>query len=86
MGTFAFFADFLVAVMAKAAVSFFGADVAAFHYLAAGWIRQFSGDFDVELEKTLKGDVGGESLHTLIRDAMFCTTFWTFNLEKDFVC
>lgn len=85
MSTFALLADLLVAMAAKAAVSLLGAYVAPLHHLAAGRIRQLAGDFDVELEESLQGDVGGEALHALVGYSVFGSTFRTFHLEFELV-
>lgn len=58
-------AALLLAVGAQVAVALLRADAAALHYLAAGGIRQFPGDLDVQLEKPLERDVRWEGLHAL---------------------
>lgn len=60
-------AALFLAVRAEVAVALLRADTAAFHYLAAGGIRQFPGDLDVQLEKTLERYVRWKGLHALQR-------------------
>lgn len=58
-------AALLLAMHAQGAVALLGADAAPFHGLAAGRVRQFARDFDVQLQETLQGHVGREGLHAL---------------------
>lgn len=66
-------AALFLAVGAQVAVALLRADAAAFHYLAAGGIRQFPGDLDVQLEKALEGDVRGEGLDALCQQNYYYT-------------
>lgn len=85
MGSFALLADFFVAMLAIAAVRLLGANVAPFHDLTAGRVRQFAGDFDVELEEALERDICGVALHALVWDTMFGPALRTFDLSPDIV-
>lgn len=76
-------ADFLVAMTTDGAVGFLRADIAALHNLSCGRVRQLSGDFDVQLQEALEGDIGGEALNPLVGDAVFCSAFWTLHLQEN---
>lgn len=66
----------------EAAVRFFRTDVTSFHDLTAGGIWQFSSDFDVQFQESLQGDVGWETLDTLVGYSVFGPTFRAFNLKQ----
>jgi len=81
VGLLAVGADFLVAVHAQRAVGLFRAHVAPLHDLVAVGVGQFAGDLDMQLEKSLQGDIGGEALHTLVGNAVLGSAFRTLHLE-----
>jgi len=83
VGLLAVGADFLVAVHAEGAVRLLRAHVAPLHDLIAVGVRKFSGDFDVQFEESLQGDVGREALHALVWNAMFGAAFWALDLQAD---
>jgi hypothetical protein len=58
-------AAFFLAMRTEVAVTLLRANAASLHNLAAGGIRQFPRDFDVQLEEALKRHVGGKGLHAL---------------------
>lgn len=83
MGLFAVGADFLVAMHAKRAIRLLRAHVAPLHDLVAVGVGQLAGDLDVQLEKSLEGDVGGEALHALVGNAVLGSAFRALHLKPN---
>lgn len=51
-----------------------------FRFVTGCWIWRFASDFHAQFEESLQSDIGGERLHTLIRNPVFGTAFWAFHL------
>jgi hypothetical protein len=82
VSTLAVGAYLLLAVDAYRAIGLLRANVAPLHDLAACWVWKFACYLYVKFQEPLQGHVGGETLHSLIRDPVFCTTFWALNLQQ----